>query len=159
MPYKVCIIVGLASLMIAHATAAEKDKGKDANKSELAALKGAWVVESQVENGEKAEIADGSLELDFDDKKATVRIGTATVELEFRIDPTTTPKIIDFKVVPKESGAAAQESIEGIYELLGKDRLRICIRPPTAGSRERPTAFESKAGSNTVLSTLRRKER
>lgn len=158
MRYGICILGGLASLVIAHATASEKQKSADSQKSDLAALKGVWVVESQVENGEKAEIADGSLAIEFDDKRATVRIGTATVELELRIDPTTTPKIIDLKLLTKEPGAAAQEPIEGIYELDGKDRLRICIKPPTPGMRERPTAFESKAGSGTVLVTLRRKE-
>ena len=157
MRYPTCILVGMAGSLLVVAIRADEPAGEKSKKDDLATLQGTWVVESQIENGEKSEPGDRPLELEIKDKRATVRIGAGTAQLNIRIDPTTTPKIIDFQLIPSDAADAKQEPIEGIYELDDKGRLRICIKPPSP-MRERPTAFESKTGSNTVLVTLRRKD-
>jgi uncharacterized protein (TIGR03067 family) len=138
--------------MLTHADEPAAGKPK---KDGLAALQGTWVVESQIENGEKSDLGDRPLELEFKAKGAEVRIGDAKLEAKIRIDPATTPKIIDFEVIPPDGSASQQ--LEGIYEFDDKGRLRICVKQPSP-MRERPTAFESKTGSNTVLVTLKRKD-
>jgi uncharacterized protein (TIGR03067 family) len=132
-------------------------KDADPKKADLAALAGTWVVVAQVESGEKSDVTEGAFEVDFDEKQATIRIGAGTGKLGFRIDPTTKPKIIDFTPESSEAGEKPGESIEGVYEFNGKDQLRVCIKQPSSGARERPGEFDSKPGSGTVVVTLKRK--
>lgn len=76
---------------------------------------------------------------------AEIAEGTST------IDPTVTPKTIDFKV---SKGNDAGRETFGIYELSGKTR-RICYAEP---GRQRPSDFSAPAGSGRVLAVFERIE-
>jgi uncharacterized protein (TIGR03067 family) len=151
----VYVLSGAASILLACALRADPPDPAKSKKDDATALHGTWVVESQLENGEKSDLGDRRLELEIKDKRAVIRINDVKIEAELRLDPATTPKIIDFELIPPDG--AQKQQLEGIYELDAKGRLRICVKQP-GPMRERPTEFESKAGSNTVLLTLKRKE-
>jgi uncharacterized protein (TIGR03067 family) len=70
-------------------------------------------------------------------------------KVTFKLDPSSMPKFIDFKV---EAGSEKNSEYEGIYELKG-DELRICA---SVVSRNRPDEFKTKEGSNRVLFVLKR---
>jgi uncharacterized protein (TIGR03067 family) len=67
------------------------------------------------------------------------------------IDPTKTPKTIDFK--PTE-GADAGKTFLGIYEIGGETR-RLCY---AEAGRDRPAEFFAKSGSGHVLVTFMREK-
>jgi len=66
------------------------------------------------------------------------------------IDPSTNPKIIDFKIV---AGTEKDKTFEGIYEMKD-DRLKICVSNRSGGNR--PDDFKTAAGSNRLLVVLKR---
>jgi uncharacterized protein (TIGR03067 family) len=69
--------------------------------------------------------------------------------IEFKIDPSTRPRIMDITVT---GGTQKDAAIEGIYEF--KDgQLRICAR---VFGKDRPGTFEAPAGSSIVLVVLKR---
>jgi len=76
---------------------------------------------------------------------ATLREGREEVEFAYKLDPTTTPKAIDL-VLP-----ARNVTFRGIYQL-DEDDLTICV----SMGGPRPTAFATKAGTDTELFRLRR---
>lgn len=67
----------------------------------------------------------------------------------YKLDPSTTPKIMDVTIT---AGEEKGTTFEGIYEL-DKDKLKICLR---ILGKERPSEFATKANSNLVLLTLER---
>jgi uncharacterized protein (TIGR03067 family) len=125
-------------------------------RGELAALDGTWLLESVEINGNKQGApADGpSLEVRIKAGRLTVGQDNGAEGFTFTIDPSCTPKLIDLTEVEEGKGAGRGQTLEGIYEIKG-DRLRLCLKE-AAGVRERPTAFEARAGSQTILLTLRR---
>jgi uncharacterized protein (TIGR03067 family) len=68
-----------------------------------------------------------------------------------RVDPKAKPAAIDFE---HGGGALAGKSWKGIYRLAG-DTLTICDNAQNL-DKERPTAFQAKAGSGDVLITFKR---
>ena len=71
--------------------------------------------------------------------------------LPYRIDPTTTPKMIDFNHFIEGGQLAAL----GIYEIAG-DQLKICVARyvPTLKSDQRPKGFAIGPGSGDILFVL-----
>lgn len=86
---------------------------------------------------------DGEWTLRVDGKE--IAEGTST------IDPTVTPKTIDFKAT---KGPNAGQTTYGIYEITGKTR-RICYAEP---GRSRPADFSAAAGSGRILVVFERVE-
>ena len=112
-------------------------------------LQGTWKVESIEFDGKK----DGDTEnlaFLFRGNEVMIRDRPDTDNYEpFQLDQTRRPKTIDIgKPDPKKSGLTP-----GIYELNG-DRLTICF--VKEANAMRPTAFESKPGTQTVLIALTR---
>jgi uncharacterized protein (TIGR03067 family) len=109
--------------------------------------KGKWVIESVVRDGKAADALKGAVREHADGKytltpaagsKAAVTTGT------YAIDTTKSPVAIDMK--PK-GGTYDGKTLLGIAKVDG-DTLTIAFAEP---GKDRPTAFESKAGSGVVL--------
>jgi uncharacterized protein (TIGR03067 family) len=73
-------------------------------------------------------------------------------KIKLVVDPSTTPKIIDFKI---EAGSEKDSTFEGIYEFKD-DRLKICA---STVSGNRPSGFETKEASSRILFVLKREKK
>lgn len=82
-----------------------------------------------------------------DGKALTLQNGKETpgIELTLKLDPTTSPKLIDV-VLPDG------QILEGIYKL-EENRWTICLHTEP-GVKNRPTIFESPQGSKLVLAVF-----
>jgi uncharacterized protein (TIGR03067 family) len=131
-------------------------RGEDAAPKDLDKLQGTWSTVSAKLNGEA--LPDELVtDLKFVIQKDKVAVkGDARVLKEFaqgtvKLDPSTTPRALDFKV---GKGSRKGDVIEGIYRLKG-DELTVCAR---LVGKERPAKFESPADSNVVLIVLKREK-
>ena len=120
-------------------------------KKEIAKFDGTWTVSEITYNGKDH----SKLKFNFVFKgdEAVVE-GNDQVKVEYarlkiKLDPTTTPKILDLTV---GAGVQKDASMEGIYEFKG-DELRICIK---VFGKDRPTEFASPDGSSVALLVLKR---
>jgi uncharacterized protein (TIGR03067 family) len=140
-------LIGGVSFLIA-----ANDVNSDSVRKEREIYQGTWRV--------TALEADGSRMSEDDRAKVTVineMDGKWTVKLEeaviwqgtSTIDPTKTPKTIDF--IPTE-GDHVGKTFFGIYEL-GKETRKLCYAEP---GKERPSEFSAKKGSGHVLITFKR---
>jgi uncharacterized protein (TIGR03067 family) len=86
--------------------------------------------------------------INLNNKPLGVTVGKST-QGAYRLDPTRSPKAVDF--VDPETG----EISRGIYQLEG-DRLTLCVTKPGA---KRPTEFKAPAGSECSLIVLERSKR
>jgi uncharacterized protein (TIGR03067 family) len=125
--------------------------------AELAALAGYWVYERQVVRGKEIPIAQT-------DKSHILIRGDSLVREIYSadgrrltpirsticVDPTLTPKQLD----DDQAGPFGVTRHPAIYKLEG-DRLTLCWNN---SGPERPTTFDSPAGSSFVLSVLRRQD-
>ena len=134
----------LAALAFSVGAPATKDAKKDPP-----SLVGVWVAENGTTGGEERAIAAGSMTIEFTaDGKVSIREGAKrSGPLDCRTDPKRSPAEIDFIAPPR----AKSLNMVGIYEVDG-DTLTLCLSP--AGKR--PTRFESAAGSDVMLLTLKR---
>ncbi len=142
-----------AGAMLTAATMATADDAKDeAVKKDRKRIEGTWRVVALEVNGNKAtavdakkltvvNAADGTWSLRSEGNE--ISKGTST------IDPTKTPKTLDF--TPTEGEGKGNQYL-GIYEL-GEKTRKMCFAPP---GKERPTGFTSTPGSEHVLVTFER---
>jgi uncharacterized protein (TIGR03067 family) len=132
-----------ASVFIALVLAAPAPKeGKEAP----AKLDGSWVVEKYLSGG-KEEVRRAGSHLTFADGKVHVREEKGS-EVPYTLDPKADPPRIDLR--------EGKNAIRGIYRF-ERDRLTICF--PKGGEGERPTKFESPAGTRIVLMVLKREKK
>ncbi len=154
------------------AETASRDKHSDIGRddkprSDLERLQGSWRIVSSVDDGDRA----GKTGEEWTFKATTLKVvspatrdgGATTSYLRFRLDEAASPK----RIVLAEGTAhdlfdpAAFDKLladparrdEGIYSLAG-DTLRLCV---SRRQGERPTAFASKPGSDSMLLVLRRR--
>ena len=138
-----------ATLLLATVSAGEKPG--DAAKKDAEWLQGTWRVVSGEMGGQKLpdDIAK-TLTFIFEGDTLTIREGERVAEKStYKLDPSRVPKAID-STVPGQDKA-----IPGIYELAG-DTLKLCW---SKGGGERPAKFESKAGTDLMLATLKREKK
>lgn len=142
----VVLIVGAVAGL--PATFAQGDKDALAER-ELKAMAGTWKEISRQRNGQL--VATDELGTMTQDELGSAAAGGGDrfgLTYTVRIDPTASPKTIDYIVT---GGAVVRL---GIYELNG-DTLRICLARPGAA---RPKEFASPAGQDLVLSVYRREK-
>ena len=119
------------------------------------AIPGTWVVESVEFNGEK--VADLAQKLQFTFDKTTMKLGGVEeilkdyASIQYKLDATVTPPLIDLTVV---QGAQKDAKLEGIIEVKG-DTMRLCVK---VVGNERPLKFESPENANIALVTLKREK-
>jgi uncharacterized protein (TIGR03067 family) len=154
------ICAAVLVLFAASAMALQNPEQAALRKAETKKLQGRWKVESFRKGGDELEaVAKLGLEFEFKDDKLTVRAldkGFTPQVRVFRLDVSTTPKLLDLAESAKDFGNV-EKVIEGLYALDG-DILKWCFNmegdQPAKGNR--PLALESKAGTSTVLIALRR---
>jgi uncharacterized protein (TIGR03067 family) len=146
------LILCLAPLVAPAQTAA--DTKEEAIKKDHLAIEGTWQAISVEVNGNPVG-ADDVKKITIDngrDGEWTLLVeGKDVAEGTSTIDPTVTPKTIDFKIT---KGANAGQMTYGIYEITGKTR-RICHAEP---GRPRPADFSAGAGSGRILTVFERIE-
>src|SRR5437870_5033931 len=91
---------------------------EDAVKKELAKLQGVWKIVRGEEDGEPlSEQLVQNLKLVFKGDQLTLKedegVAQKAAKVALKIDPSTTPKCIDFKI---EAGTKKDTFLEGIYE-------------------------------------------
>jgi len=123
-------------------------------KKDLARFQGTWTTERLEYNG-KDMTEKFKIKLVFKGDQVSVE-GNDEVRKEYaraalKLDPSTTPRLLDIKVV---GGTQKDAVLEGIYELKG-DKLTLCVK---VIGNERPTKFASAEGSSTALLVLQREK-
>jgi uncharacterized protein (TIGR03067 family) len=145
-------VLALAAVAVAVATAAADDKD-DANKKDLKALQGTWLVRSFTKGGvDLTALLGKSPQFIVAGNKITLKaeIAWPAEDQAFAIvDATKQPAWLDLR-----DGKGKQVG-EGIYEVKS-DSLRICINEDPGG---RPKEFASKAGTRTALYELKREKK
>jgi uncharacterized protein (TIGR03067 family) len=142
-----CLLVGLALSVGAPAV-------KDPPKKE-ATIIGQWVGEKAVAGGMNLPVPDGGIIFTFapDGLLTVTQGGRGKPDAgSYTVDPKKNPAEIDLVPAADKKEAVLQ----GIYKLDG-DTLTLCFRRGAPGA-ERPKAFESPAGSDVIVMTLKRKK-
>jgi uncharacterized protein (TIGR03067 family) len=137
--------MGILIPAVIAALAASATPPKDQAAAEMAKMQGDWVMASMIRDGEK--IPDEDVQALFrkvtGDHYVVFRFQDKAGEGTFKLDPSKTPKGIDFYI----AGPAGKKPMLGIYELT-ENRLRMCYGPIGA---PRPTKFTSEAGEKQTL--------
>ena len=110
---------------------------------------GEWVVESITFNGQPVQLPD-ELRYELTDDGRYIGRRNRARDLpacEYKLDPKAVPPAIDLR---PPAGAAGPRAQIGIYKVDG-NTLTMCL-----GTGERPTAFESPAGSGLMLVVMTR---
>jgi uncharacterized protein (TIGR03067 family) len=112
-------------------------------------IRGTWIIESAVFEGksEPDEMKEVSMIIKRD--RMIIKTPGREEEMSFKIDPTKKIKTIELF----DADDDPKDISPGIYELDG-DHLKICFVRDSKGAR--PTAFESKPGSTSILWVLKR---
>jgi uncharacterized protein (TIGR03067 family) len=127
-------------------TAAGVGVGDDAEK-DLKKLVGTWEEVSHVADGKKMtadELKGMTVVIDASGKWEALKDGTSFLKGTLKLDPAKKPKAADYTIEGSDMVA------KGIYEVDG-DTWKHCF-----AVKERPTAFESKEGSEVHYVVLKR---
>jgi uncharacterized protein (TIGR03067 family) len=138
--------IGLCfGLVLALVPAARADDKADDWKG----LKGTWKVEKAIFMGNESTDMFGTLILTIEEGKYAVDFRGQEEKGTIKLDPAKKPK--QMTIQPTE-GTNKEMTFLAIYELSG-DTLKVCY---DLGGKEAPAAFESKAGTLTLLITYKR---
>src|ERR1043165_5617896 len=137
----------VAALLLAAGSA---QSAKDA-KNDTAKFAGKWTIEELTYDGNDHSKLKINIVFKGDEGiiEGDARVKNEYARIKFKLDPTTTPKIMEIKIA---GGSQTDATMEAIYELKG-DELRICARVFGKG---RPTKFESPEGESIALVVLKR---
>jgi uncharacterized protein (TIGR03067 family) len=144
------LLIGLAALVFA-AVGAEDN---DAAKTDQAQLQGEWTMVYGERDGQafSSEFMKGSKRVTKDDE-TTVRVqGQLFMKAKFTLDPSKTPKIIDYTVT---GGTYTGSTQLGIYELEG-DKVKFCFSTP---GQQRPTDFSTRSNDRRTSTTWKREKK
>ncbi|VTS02869.1 TIGR03067 domain-containing protein [Tuwongella immobilis] len=150
------VAVALCTLALGSLRADDKAIAK-----EKATLKGTWRITSILKDGKEIDaFVNLGIDFVFDGDRLEIRgeaEGFETQVKQYRIDPTVTPKILDFADNAKAI-ENADKLFEGIYEIKD-DTMRWCVKMsgdnPAKG--DRPTMIESTADNSALVITLKRR--
>ncbi|MSR25911.1 MAG: TIGR03067 domain-containing protein [Planctomycetaceae bacterium] len=143
-------ILCLAPLVVLAQTAA--DTKEEATKKDQLAIEGTWLAISLEVNGNAVgadDVKKITTENGRDGEWTLLVEGKDVSEGTSTIDPTVTPKTIDFKTT---KGNNSGQTSFGIYEISGKIR-KLCIAEQ---GRPRPADFSATAGSGRMLVVFER---
>jgi len=146
------VLVAAGSVARPQSPAAAADEKQDAIKRDNLAIEGMWKAVSIEVNGNPVPAADAAkirVENGRDGEWTLLVDGQELAEGTSTIDPTVTPRTIDFKVT---RGNDAGRVTFGIYEL-GENTRKICYAEP---GRPRPADFSAPAGSGRTLAVFER---
>ena len=142
MKHIICLLSVLAGLTVSAAEDAAKDKQS---------IQGTWQVVSAIQEGKEAAERNGwFFEITAD--KLTMKMAREMAEgltLDYRLDPSATPKAID---TTHELDPGKPIVQKGIYELSG-DTLKLHFE---AAGKKPPATFDSKPGGTSSLFILKR---
>jgi uncharacterized protein (TIGR03067 family) len=155
MKTSIFLILAMGSLLTGIGVlAAADDEKQTAIKKDRKQYEGTWRVVSLEINGNKAGDEDAK-KITVVNKSDGVWIlqvnGDKVTEGTSEIDPTKTPKTIDFM---ETEGDNKGKICLGIYELAG-DTRKLCFSQP---GKDRPTEFSAPAGSNHTLVVFKREK-
>jgi uncharacterized protein (TIGR03067 family) len=138
------ILVGTFFLMGA-------DDGADAVKKDMQRLEGNWSMVSGESNGTlmPENFLKGSKRVAKDGVTSVTIGGMPFMKAKFTVDPSKTPKTIDYTML---EGLTKGKKQLGIYEFDG-DRVKFCFASP---GMARPTDFSAKTGSGRTTSVWQR---
>jgi uncharacterized protein (TIGR03067 family) len=124
-----------------------------AAKQEMEKLQGEWtMVMGEIEGQAMPEQMRAAARRVAKDDETTITIGGQLfMKAKFTVDPSKTPKTIDYNMT---GGPTSGKTQLGIYEIDG-ERLKFCFGSP---GKERPTNFKTEAGDGRTLSVWTRKK-
>ena len=127
------------------------DDAADAVKKDMERLEGTWSMVAGEANGTPMpeSFLKGSKRVAKDDITTVTIGGMPFMKAKFTVDPSKTPKAIDYMML---EGLTKGKTQLGIYEFDG-DRVKFCFASP---DMPRPTDFTAKAGSGRAFSVWRR---
>jgi uncharacterized protein (TIGR03067 family) len=136
-------------VLLALAVTFSAPAAKEAPKKDPPSIVGEWAGETAEAGGKPLPVPPGGITMEFlADGKVVIREGPKpATTAEYTADPKKSPAEIDLK--PSEK--AKDLMFVGVYKIEG-DTLTMCLR---IGGK-RPEKFESPAGSDSVLMTLKR---
>jgi uncharacterized protein (TIGR03067 family) len=139
------VLLASAGLSIAPDEGTKDDKDK---------LQGTWLIQSVEAAGDRVPKEDiENIRLTIEGDKYTETRDKAVEEKgTLKLDPTKSPKTIDFAI---KEGMSEGETQLGIYKL-DDDTLTLCLADP--GDKERPKEFATKAGSRQFLIVFKREK-
>ena len=141
----VILVITLTCIVRAHAR-------DDSAKADQAKLQGEWTMVSGEQGGQP--IPDAMLKTGTrvcKDDQVTVNVGGMLImKAKFTLDPTKTPKTIDYQVT---EGPNAGKTQLGIYELADDGTAKFCFAAP---GKDRPDAFETKPADGRTLSVWKK---
>jgi uncharacterized protein (TIGR03067 family) len=144
------LLIGLAALAVATTRAQDND----AVKNDMAQLQGEWTMISGERDGHafSAQFMKDSKRSAKGDETTVMLQGQLFMRARFTLDPSKTPKTIDYSVT---GGPNAGKTQLGIYELDG-DRVKFCFSTP---GKERPLDFTAKPNDGRTLSVWKQEKK
>jgi uncharacterized protein (TIGR03067 family) len=126
----------------------------DAVKTDKAQLQGQWTMVYGERDGQafSSEFMKDSKRVTKEDETTVTIQGQIFIKAKFAIDPSKSPKTIDYAVT---GGSYAGNTELGIYELEG-DKVKFCASTP---GKERPADFTTKPGDRRTLSIWKREKK
>jgi uncharacterized protein (TIGR03067 family) len=122
-------------------------------KQDLEKLQGEWtMVMGEIEGQAMPEQMRATARRVAKDDETTITIGGQLfMKAKFTVDPSKSPKAIDYNMT---GGPTSGKTQLGIYEIDG-ERVKFCFGSP---GKERPTNFKTEAGDGRTLSVWARKK-
>jgi uncharacterized protein (TIGR03067 family) len=144
---KIALVIALAAQTVTSTLAADPD----AIKKDIGRFQGEWTMVSGAADG--VPIPDymfSQIRQVFREEQMTGTIsGTMYWKVKFAIDPSKSPKTIDYQII---GGPAAGTKQLGIYEL-NEDTCKLCVGKLNG---ERPKTFDARSGTGNTASTWKR---
>lgn len=143
------------SLVVPTADAKEKELS-DAAKKELKKLEGTWKGVKAVKEGDEEIPKAGDNDVFIEFKGRTMLLNGKELLEVTGLDPSTDPKLIDFKALVDQGPLSKGTVFEGIFKLDG-DTLTLALSEE--GGTNRPAKFEAPKGSKVIVVTFRREKK
>jgi uncharacterized protein (TIGR03067 family) len=141
------LLMGLATLVMSQAWADDTE----AARRDLSRLQSEWSMASGSRDGQKLpdNMLRNSKRVCRGDETTVMVGGQLLMKAKFTLDPSKSPKTIDYRIT---GGPTAGKAQLGIYEL-DEETVKFCFSSP---GQARPTDFTTKAGDGRTFSVWKR---